>query len=127
MKNGEQTTNTSQSDAIRDIIMHHLSAFQDNNLNAVLSDYTDESVFITQDATYKGPEEIKSFFAVLMVHFPKQKSAFELDKLIVIDNLVYIVWHATTPSLQVPLGTDTFIIKDRKIYQQTFAGQLKFI
>jgi hypothetical protein len=40
---------------------------------------------------------------------------------------VYLVWKAKTPSLHVPMGSDTFIIKDGKISQQTFVGQLNFI
>lgn len=126
----EQTINIKQtilSDASKNIVMHHLESFQHNDLEAVLSDYTNESVLITLDATYTGTEEIRNFFTGLMLHFPKQKSSFELDKIVANGGLVYIVWHANTPSLDVPLGTDTFIIKEDKICQQTFAGQLKFI
>ena len=123
----DRTKETILNEISKEIVMHHLSSFQDNNLEAVVSDYTTESILITQDATYTGLEEIKNFFAGLMPHFPKQKSSFQLDKLIVNNDLVYIVWHAKTPSLQVPLGSDTFIIKDGKIYQQTFVGQLNFI
>jgi ketosteroid isomerase-like protein len=127
MKNATAAKTTTPSDASKNIIMHHLGSFQDNDLEAVIADYTNESVLITQDGTCKGPEEIKVFFATLMTHFPKQQSNFELDKIVVKNELVFIVWHATTPSLEVSLGTDTFIIKDDKIYQQTFAGQMKFI
>jgi predicted SnoaL-like aldol condensation-catalyzing enzyme len=127
MKYAEETKAIALNGASKNIIMHHLSSFQNNNLEAVIADYTDESVLITQDATYKGPEEIRGFFTALMIHFPKQKSGFELDKFVVNNELVYIVWHANTPSLEVFLGTDTFIIRDDKIYQQTFAGHMKFI
>jgi ketosteroid isomerase-like protein len=127
MKNAAATKTTTLNDASKNIVMHHLGSFQDNDLEAVIADYTNESVLITQDAAYKGPEEIKSFFATLMPHFPKQQSSFELDKVVVDNELVYIVWHANTPSLDVALGTDTFIIRDDKIYRQTFAGQMKFI
>jgi ketosteroid isomerase-like protein len=127
MKNAAEIKETTLNEASRNIVMHHLGSFQDNDLEAVIADYTKESVLVTQDATYKGPEEIKNFFADLMIHFPKQKSSFELDKLVANNELVYIVWHANTPSLNVALGTDTFIIRDGKIYQQTFAGLLKFI
>jgi hypothetical protein len=109
------------------IIMHHLASFQDNDLESVVSDYTNESVLVTQDATYKGPGEIKGFFAAFMEHFPKQQTSFTLDKVIVNNELVYIVWHADTPTLEVSFGTDTFIVRHGKIYQQTFAGQMKFI
>ena len=104
----------------KDIIMHHLTSFQNNDLEAVVRDYTDESVLITQNETYKGIKAIRQFFTGLMKYFPKQKSSFDLDKIVVNDGLVYIVWHAKTPSLTIGLGSDTFVIKDGKIFQQTY-------
>jgi hypothetical protein len=127
MKNTIAINNTkyaSQSDSSRSILMRHLNAFQDNDLQAVISDYTSESVLITPDAVYKGPEDIKTFFAALIAQFPKHQSSFELDKLVVDDDLIYIIWHGKTPVLDIPFATDTFIIKNGKIHQQTFAGQL---
>ena len=127
-RNLENSNETTVSTSSRKIIMRHLSNFlQDNDLEAVVSDYTDKSILITQDATYRGTQDIRAFFDGLIKHFPKQQSTFELDKLVVNDELAYIVWHANTPSLDVPYGTDTFILKDGKIHQQTFAAQLKFI
>jgi len=124
----EKTNEILQADtSSKNIILHHLSSFQDNNLESVVADYINESILITHDKTYSGPEEIKGFFQNLMQHFPKQKSNFQLDKLVVNEDLAFIVWHATTPSLNVSLGTDTFIIKNEKIIQQTFAGQMEFL
>lgn len=118
---------TIQSDFSTNLLMRHLNSFMSNDLQALMLDYSDKSVLITQDATYNGLNEIKEFFTNLMIHFPKQQSKFELDKMIVKNELGFIVWHANTPSLIVSLGTDTFVIKDEKIFQQTFAGQLSFI
>ena len=118
---------TTADEISKEVVMHHLNSFLDNNLEAVMSDYTNESVLITRDTTYTGLEEIKVFFVGLIMHFPKQKSNLVLDKLVANNDLVYIVWHANTPSLQVPIGSDSFIIKDSKINQQTFVGQLNFI
>jgi hypothetical protein len=102
------------------LLNRHLTSFQKKDLNALMEDYTNESVFITQAATYKGIEEIKGFFTDLMGYFPPQGSSFTLDKTIVSDDLIYIVWHAKTPRIDIPLGSDTFIIKDGKISRQTF-------
>lgn len=118
---------TIQSDFSTNLLMRHLNSFTSNDLQALMLDYSDKSVLITQDATYNGLNEIKEFFTNLMIHFPKQESRFKLDKMIVKDGLGFIVWHANTPSLVVTLGTDTFVIKDEKILQQTFAAQLNFI
>lgn len=45
-----------------------------------------------------------------------------MDKAVVDNAVAYILWHATTPTIEVPLGTDTFVILDGKIKFQTFAG-----
>ena len=125
--NNTQTLSPSTSEASKKIILNHLNSFQHNDLNAVMGDYTNDSVLITQDGTYKGLDAIKSFFIRLIIHFPKEKSSFDLDTLVIDDEFAYIVWHARTPSLTVPIGSDTFVIRNGKIYQQSFVGQLIFI
>ncbi|PWT79063.1 MAG: hypothetical protein C5B59_00425 [Bacteroidetes bacterium] len=109
------------------IISRHLGSFQKNDLKVLMTDYTDDSVFITQTETYKGLAEIELFFKGLMQHFPVEGSSFSLDKFVIDKDLAYIIWHAKTPSLVIPLGTDTFVIKNNKIAQQTFAGDLRFL
>lgn len=115
------------SEATRAILLNHLRSFQDNDLKGVMNDYTGESVLLTQEQTYVGPSEIQAFFMELSVHFPTQKFRFILDKMVVRNELAYIVWHAKTPTLDVSFGTDTFVMKEGKIQQQTFAAQLTFI
>ena len=121
----EISTETSKES--ENILLHHLHSFASNDLELLMSDYTDHSILITHEQTYKGIREIRAFFTELMNHFPKDHSDFTLDKLVSNDDLVFIVWHATTPSLEVSLGTDTFVIKDGKIMQQTFAGIMNFL
>ncbi len=123
----DQIKETIQSDVSTNVLTRHLNSFLENDLDTLMLDYTDSTVFITQDATYTGINEIREFFTNLMIHFPKQKCTFELDKIVVKNELGFIVWHANTPSLIVSLGTDTFIIKNEKIFQQTFAGQMSYI
>src|SRR3954453_11379837 len=101
----EQHTNanngTTRSDATKNLLTHHLSSFLDNDLEAVISDYTDESVLITQPTTYTGRKEIGTFFADFMAHFPKGNANFDLDEIVVKDEFAFIVWHANNPTLNV--------------------------
>jgi predicted SnoaL-like aldol condensation-catalyzing enzyme len=113
-----------ESAATRALLQRHLSAFLDNDLEAVLSDYTDESMLVTADATYTGRQAIRGFFAELVPLFPKAKSRLDLDRMVVDGEMAFIVWHATTPAVKVTLGTDTFVLKDGKIHRQTFVGQM---
>src|SRR5436309_338251 len=119
-------TEMSIDDISRKVLKHHMKSFQDNNVETVIADYTNESVLITEVATYVGRDEIASFFMDLITHFPRQQTSFNLDKMVVKDELAFIVWHAKTPSLEVPLASETFVFRDGKILRQTFIGQLKF-
>ena len=122
-----RTKETTLNEIPKQVVMHHLNSFLDNDLEALLSDYTDESVLFTPAASYLGLGEIRTFFMELSKHFPKQQSAITVSCVVASEDLVYIVWQAKTPTLGVPIGSDTFIIKNGKIHQQTFVGQLNFI
>ena len=114
-------------DAMTRLLTHHLSSFQDNDLEALMADYTDESILITADARYDGRAEIRTFFSALMPQFPKQDTHFELDTMTVVDDLLFIVWHASTPTVKVALGSDTLLVRQGKIHRQTFVGQIEQI
>ena len=109
------------------LLTHHLSSFQDNDLEALMSDYTDESILVTADARYEGRAEIRTFFSALMPQFPKQDTRFELDTMTVVDDLLFIVWHASTPTVKVALGSDSLLVRQGKIHRQTFVGQIEQI
>jgi hypothetical protein len=112
-------------DAMNILLTHHLGSFQANDLDALMTDYTDASVLITGDATFTGRAEIRSFFAALIPQFPTASTRLELDRMFAIDDLLFIVWHASTPTLKVPMGSDTFLVRHGKIHRQTFVGQLE--
>jgi hypothetical protein len=112
-------------EAMTRLLTHHLSSFQANDLDALMSDYTDESMLMTVDATYEGMTEIRGFFAAMIAQFPTESTRLELDKMTVVDDLLFIVWHASTPTVKVALGTDTLLIRQGKIHRQTFAGHME--
>ena len=109
------------------IILHHLSSFQENDLDEVMADYTTESKLITPKKTFTGLQEIRDFLAELSIQFPVGKSSISLDQFTVEDNLGYIVWNGKTPSIEVSLASDTFIIQNGKIHRQTFIGDIKYL
>lgn len=108
------TESSMSSETTMEVLNHHLNAFGQNDLEAILSDYTDDSIIVTPDSTFKGLEQIRSFFTGLLPSFPTEGTTFEMDKMVVENELAYIIWHATTPSVEVSFGTDTFIIEDGK-------------
>lgn len=106
----------------KEVLDHHWEAFKANDLEETLKDYSEESVLITPNATYKGLEEIRNNFINAFKMFPKDSSTFNLDKSIVVKDVGYILWNAKTPGFNLTYGTDTFIIRDGKIVRQTYAG-----
>lgn len=106
----------------KEILDHHWVAFQQNDLEATMEDYTEESVLITPDATYTGLDEIRKNFIHAFGVFPKDSATLVLDKSVVVKDVGYILWHATTPAFTLSYATDTFIIQNGKIVRQSYAG-----
>jgi len=115
----------SSSERSQKVIEHHLGSFGANDLAEIMTDYTEESIVVNQDSMYVGLEQIESLFVGLLPAFPTEGTTMELDRMVVENELVYVIWHATTPSLEVSLGTDTFIVENDKIMRQTFAVVIK--
>ena len=109
-------------DKTKQVLDHHWEAFNQNNLDEVMADYTEESVLITPDATFKGLMQIRKNFEDAYIKFPKDKTAFQLNKQVIDRDVAYILWQAKTPTFNLTYATDTFIIRDGKIIRQTYAG-----
>jgi ketosteroid isomerase-like protein len=109
-----------QTERTHQVIKQHLTAFlEDRGVDAILSDYHDDAVFLTPQAVYRGKPAIRDFFVSFLANLPDgARGNFELKRLEVNNDLGYIVWSVNSV---VPLGTDTFIVRDDKIARQTFA------
>ena len=118
----EQAVPVSSTEQSKSVIDHHIRAFLANDLEAVVLDYTEESVVITPDTMVVGLEGVKSLFAGLFKAFPSESTTIETDKVVIENELVYLIWHGKSSVVEVPFGTDTFIIENDKIQRQTFSG-----
>jgi len=47
-----------------------------------------------------------------------------MDRVEVVEDVAYILWHSVNQGAEVPLGTDTFLVRDGKIAIQTFAAKI---
>ncbi|MFZ0548604.1 MAG: nuclear transport factor 2 family protein, partial [Candidatus Promineifilaceae bacterium] len=88
------------------------------NMEAVLSDYTENSVVYWAGGASRGLAEIEKFAQTFLDSLPEGfwKNAktlrAEFD-----GEIGYTLWESTG----VPIGTDTYIVRDGKIAVQTFA------
>ncbi len=107
------TANSTQA-----ILEHHLQAIGES-VDAIMQDYTEDSVVVTPDATCRGLAEIRKFFTAFIEGLPEGiMDAFTMKRQEVTGELAYILWEAKP---WIPLGTDTFVVRDGKIVFQTFA------
>ena len=110
----------------RQVLEHHLETLLKGDLDGLVSDYTDDSILIGPDGPVKGMQAIRTMFAGAIASLFKPGTyEFTLDKTHVADDVAYIVWHARCGSLNVALGTDTFVVRDGKIAVQTFAAKIE--
>ncbi|HLT08501.1 MAG TPA: nuclear transport factor 2 family protein [Cyclobacteriaceae bacterium] len=115
--NGDIDESTTQ-----EVLDHHWQTFVANDLEGVMEDYTEESILVTPNGTYKGLEQIRQNFINAFNSFPYQSSTLTLAQSKVVQDIGYILWEADTPNFTLEYATDTFIIRDGKIIRQTYAG-----
>ena len=108
----------------KDVIDHHLNAFAQHDLNGVLSDYAPSAVFFTQNGTLRGVEAIRPLFQSMIAEFSKPGAAFVMKEQCIEGDYGYILWTAETADNVYELGTDTFVVRDRKIVAQSFTGKI---
>ncbi len=109
-------TSAGQTEAV---LGHHLQMFGATDLDGIMSDYTESSVVIGPDRTYRGLEEIRSLFVGFFpMVTPEFMAAYKMIKQEVFGDTAYIVWSVDG---FFALGTDTLVVRDGKIAVQTFA------
>ena len=105
------------------VLDHHLKAFGEGDLTAILADYTEESVLLTANGPVKGQAALRPVFEAFFAEFAKPGASFEIKQRIIEGEVAYIVWVAETADNVYELATDTFLVRDGKIAVQTFTAK----
>jgi hypothetical protein len=103
------------------VLGRHLRAAR-VGVDALMQDYTEQSVLISHEATYCGLAEIRQFFTELLEGLPA--GFFDEMKMIrqeTLGELAYILWERQ-PILS--RATDTFVVRNGKILFQTFTASV---
>ncbi|MBB3192471.1 nuclear transport factor 2 family protein [Halomonas cerina] len=101
------------------VLEHHLHAFYEG-IDLLMEDFTDESVVMTNDATYRGHEAIRAFYTTLIEGLPDRfDDAVRIIRQDVVGEVAFLLWDAKP---WFPFCTDTLVIRDGKIHYQTFAS-----
>ncbi len=107
------------------VFQHHLAAFAEGDIDEILKDYTEETIVIYDDRVARGIDEIRKFFAHWIDDLLPPGCRFDLERMQVEDDLVFITWTAESERLLFELGTDTFLIRDGKVVRQTVAAKIR--
>ena len=108
----------------KDVLDHHLKAFDQGDVNAVLSDYAPDAVLFTKDGALKGADAIRPLFEALIAEFAKPGAKFDLKQQLVEGDYAYILWTAITADNVYEVATDTFVVREGKIVAQSFAAKI---
>ena len=108
----------------KDVLDHHLKAFDQGDLNEILSDYAPDAVLFTKDGAFKGFEAIRPLFEALIAEFGKPGATFHMKQQLVEGDFAYIFWTAETADNVYELATDTFVVREGKIVAQSFTAKI---
>ncbi len=103
----------------------HLEDFRKGDVEALAAGYAPDAVMLTQHGPVIGREKIagsfKMFFETVM---PPATTDVSMHQQLIEGPYAFIQWSATTPTHQVPFGTDSFVFEDGMIVAHTVAAQI---
>lgn len=107
------------------VLDHHLQALLAGDVDEVIKDYDDKSVVITADGPVRGLAAIRDMF-VGMVASTFEPGTYEiaLDARYLEGEVAFITWHGSFAAVDIPLGVDTFVVRNGKIVVQTFTAKM---
>jgi hypothetical protein len=109
------------------VLNHHGQTFAAGDLDGIMEDYNGGfGPHRAGDGTLTGLDSIRGAFAGFFEGLFKPGSyEFTMDRVEIVGDVGYIVWHSVNQGAEVTLGTDTFMLRDGKIAVQTFAARVE--
>jgi len=108
-----------------EVLNHHLQSFGKGDVEALMEDYTEESVVITPTDTLNGLDAIRGLFTALTTQMLPPGCDFQMIKTEIIGEVAYVFWNAASETHTFTAATDTLLVTDGKITVQTFAAHIE--
>ena|GEM_PF-2627843 len=106
----------------QEVWRHHINAWNDKNVAAITSDYTDSSILILNNQVFHGKAAIAHVFSQLFQIFSTGEN--KVDPPTINGRTIYITWHYAPKNENTFFGSDSFIVENGKIQVQTIASEL---
>jgi ketosteroid isomerase-like protein len=96
------------------------AAFASADIDAILANYTEDSVVIRPDRVYRGLDAIRTMFQEVLGNFtgliPQAATTT------VTGRFALMTWSATSASGRIVQGVDTYVVESGRIVAQTYVG-----
>jgi hypothetical protein len=99
-----------------EVFAHHVQSLGAEDLEAILADYTQDSILIVNKNVYRGVDGARQVFTQLISDLPH--AAWQLDT-VYADDVLYLEWSATGGGRKAEHSIDTFIFQDGMCRVQT--------
>lgn len=107
----------------QEVFAHHAEALGAEDIDSIVSDYTDDALFITPEGVKRGPHGVREGFERLLSDVPG--ASWELPTQIFEDDILLLEWQAESEETFVEDGIDTFVFSGGKIRVQTVRYTLR--
>jgi ketosteroid isomerase-like protein len=101
----------------QEIFGHHAEVLIAGDLEGIVSDYSDDAVFISPSGVLRGKDGIREAFTKLLGDVPN--ADWDVPTQIFDGDVLFIEWSAKAESTFVEDGVDTFLFRDGEIVLQT--------
>ena len=101
----------------QEIFAHHGETLMAEDLDGIVSDYSDDALFITPDGVKHGKDGVREGFVKLLSDIPQAK--WDLPTQIFEGDILFLEWSAESANAKVEDGIDTFVFRDGQIRVQT--------
>lgn len=101
----------------QEVFQHHVEALGAEDLDGIVSDYSDDALFITVGGVLHGKDGVREGFAKLIADLPG--ASWELPTEIFEEDILFLEWKAVSDEVMAEDGIDTFVFRDGMIRVQT--------
>jgi ketosteroid isomerase-like protein len=101
----------------QEIFQHHAEVLVAGDLEGIVSDYSEDAVFITPAGVLRGKDGVREGFTKLLADVPNAE--WDVPTQIFEGDVLFIEWTAKAASSRADDGVDTFIFRDGQIVLQT--------
>ena len=108
----------------RAVLERHQAALAAGDVDAVLTTYAADAVLLSPDAVFRGRDELRGFFDVVLTGLFKPGTYdLSVEGQRIEGEVAYVTWHAHCAGGIVARATDTYVVRDGTIAVHTHTGR----